>query len=259
MEPKCRILVYRGTENLGDTIQSIAISRLLPQAVGVLRDERDFDQRADLPAVINGFLKRPLRKRLGDNCLFAGIHLNEWDTPIPQFLPWLAASPWPIGARDPWTERKLRATGFENVVMVGCPTMTLPRYEGPRLGEISVDVDGPGERLTHNIGKLTIHEEWDRALKYLERYRKARQVTTNRLHVSVPCLAYGTPVKFIRVAWRHERLTLLDHLGIKDGQATVTNIATPALRYVAFLKQHLGAKLLDRSGETKMPILKGVS
>ena len=252
-KPKCRMLVYQ-TDNIGDIIQAIALSRLLPQAQGLMRDSFLYDQRPDLPTVVHGFLYKPLRKRLGDNCLFAGVHLYA-GTPVQDFLPWLMASPWPVGVRDPWTEGKLRGAGFENVVMVGCPTVTLPRYEGPRKGEYAVDADGPGERLSHGgWEKKSVTAQWEAALGLMKKYRSAKLVTTNRLHVALPCLAYGTPVRIVwKHVWQDVRLSILRKLGVKDGEVSAVNLKVVADRYRAFIKQHL--KMLDGTGEPKLPVI----
>jgi hypothetical protein len=255
MEPKCRMLVYK-TNNIGDAVQAVAVSRLLPQAVGVRRDGPEFDQRPDLPAVVQGFLYRPLRDRLGDNCLFAGIYLFS-ETPPAHFVPWLKASPWPVGVRDPWTLQRLREAGVHNTELVGCPTVTLPRYEGTRTGHLCVDADGPGDRITH-LGhhKLTARQQWELASQLLEKYRKAELVTTDRLHVTLPCLAFGTPVRFVRKQiFDPGRLAILDHLGLKENDPSPVDMTGIAATYTAFIERHLGPGHM--TDEPKMPVLKG--
>ncbi len=251
-EPKCRMLVY-GSNNIGDTIQAVAISRLLPQAVGVRRDGAEYDQRPDLPTVIQGFLYKPLRERLGDNCLFAGIYLCT-ETPIREFIPWLKVSPWPIGVRDPWTASRLIAAGIENVVMVGCPTLTLLKHTGPRRGSYAVDAPGPGEKISHVGWKATsAWVQWIRAIELLRKYQTAALVTTNRLHATLPCLAFGTPVKFVRRdIYEKGRLSLLAHLGVKDEEKTVVNLEEIARIYRSFLERHLG---IEETINPKVPIL----
>lgn len=250
-EPRCRMLIY-GTNNIGDTVQAVALSYHLPQTVAIRRDWGDYDQRSDLPMVVQGFLNRPLRERLGDNCLFAGIYLST-DTPVEDFLPWLQASPWPIGVRDPWTEERLREVGLKNVKLVGCPTVTLPPYTGPRSGQYAVDIDGPGERLVH-LGwrNITVLDQWDLALSLLEKYRTAELVTTNRLHVALPCLAFGTPLKFIREnIYQESRLSLLTHLGLKDIEINKLDLNPMAETYRKFLIEHMGD---HTSQEPKTPV-----
>lgn len=246
-DPKYRMLVYR-TENIGDTVQAIAISRLLPQTVGIVRDEPDLDCCPELPAVVNGFLYSSLRRRLGDNCLFAGIYLYS-KTPIESFLPWLKASPWPIGARDPWTAEQLQKAGLKNVQMIGCPSMTFSKYEGPRKGSIAVDVERDGEKLTH-LGWRGRHprEQWVGALALLDKYRKAEIISTNRLHVALPSMAFGTPLKFVReMIFDDKRLSLLDHLLVDKGR-----MEKLAETYRDFLSVHLGID--RRMGDPRIPI-----
>lgn len=249
-EPRCRMLVY-ATKNIGDSLQAVAVSRLLPQSVAIRRDHPEYDQRPDLPMVVQGFLYKSLRERLGDNCLFAGIYLFS-GTPIRDFLPWLQASPWPIGVRDPWTVARLQEAGLQNVRLIGCPTMTLAPYTGSRSGQYAVDAEGPGDRSSHeDYSHLSVREQWDLALSLLDRYRTAELVTTNRLHVALPCLAFGTPVHFVRKnIWEKHRLSILDHLGVKDDE-TKLDLSESAKMYRKFLADHLGN---HRSDEPKTPI-----
>lgn len=252
MDPKCRMLIY-GTNNIGDTIQAVAMSCLLPPTVGIRRDGPEYDQRPDLPTVVQGFLYVPLRERLGDNCLFAGINLYS-KTPIQDFVPWLQASPWPVGVRDPWTAGRLQQAGIQNVKLLGCPTMTLPRYEGPRENQLAVDAEGPGMELTH-VGwrGLSMEDQWSLALKLLDSYRTAELVTTNRLHALLPALAFGTPVRFVRKqVFEPDRLTILDFLGLPwDGDMAV-DLREKASVYISFLEEHLGVG--PRSEMPKKPL-----
>ena len=51
--------------------------------------------------------------------------------------------------------------------------------------------------LSHVIPRnMSWQEQWAGAMKCLDLYRKARAVYTSRLHVILPCLAFGTPVVF---------------------------------------------------------------
>jgi len=252
-EPRCRMLIY-ATNNIGDTIQAIAASRLFPQAVGIRRDSAEYDQATNLPMVVQGFLYKPLRDRLGDNCLFAGIYLCS-EAPLERFLPWLQASPWPIGARDPWTADRLIKAGLKNVEMIGCPTLTLPRYDGPRQGHLVVDAERPGIKISHvGFKGASVMDQWGRAKALLGRYRTAELVTTNRLHVSLPCFAFGTAVRFIRHRiYETHRLSLLDHLGITDDEPMNLDVSKMAETYRAFLGRHWD--MPEPSVDPKLPIL----
>jgi hypothetical protein len=84
----------------------------------------------------------------------------------------------------------------------------------------------------------------------------AELVTTNRLHVALPCLAFGTPLHFVRKnIWQKHRLTLLDHLRVKDGETTRLDLSGHAQIYRQFLMDHLGD---HRSDEPKTPVWRSI-
>jgi hypothetical protein len=89
---------------------------------------------------------------------------------------------------------------------------------GARRGVYSVDCAGPGEALTHQLSReVTVDEQWALATDLLARYRRAEAVHTSRLHVALPCLAFGTPVWIAdpqRGAWHLERFSLPEELGV---------------------------------------------
>jgi hypothetical protein len=189
---------YNRTHNLGDAIQTVALSRLLPGRLqGVSRATPKGAPNTCL--VANGWL--------GDNrlpgpnsmrsCIFAGIFIAQEHN-----LQWLSGSTRPIGARDPYTHKRLTELGL-NSELIGCATLTLPPFRGRRTRTYVVDSDCPLDRdrpfvrLTHHIsGKMSWRDQWVRALEFLELYRRAALVITSRLHVALPCIAFGTPVIF---------------------------------------------------------------
>ncbi|NJN06022.1 MAG: polysaccharide pyruvyl transferase family protein [Rhodobacteraceae bacterium] len=177
---------------------------------------------------------------LGENSLdpskilFCGIYWLSTDGNVK----WLSKSPYPIGARDRETYEGLKKRGV-NTELIGCATMTLPKYEGPRSGVISVDIDGPGERMTHSIGrKLSLEMEWKGCLEVIHKYGKAKEVHTSRLHVALPCIAMGTPVRY---AGRMEgRTTILKEIGLKHNVMGLPDLSEWKSRYLEFLSRHIG-------------------
>lgn len=249
----CSLLVY-STRNLGDMIQTLALSQHFPPAAGVLRHRMQKADRGRL-LVVNGVLFRDAPPRPTPPCLFAGVSGPYYRTQA--YLDWLRQSPNSVGARDPASLRVLQNAGIA-AALIGCATLTLPRYGGPRAGVVSVDYDGPGERLTHYISRSDkVEWQWQRAQQVLERYRQAEAVYTARLHVALPCLAMGTPVWIARpsrTTWQPARFDLLDSLGVPYEQLTTADVTPLARRFTGFLESHLAATgALQVASGPKMP------
>jgi hypothetical protein len=247
------VVVYR-CQNLGDMIQTLALTRLLPQAHGVYR-HRLPDAPADRTLVLNGMLDKDAPPRAGaPRCVLAGVSGPHFRKQA--YLRWMKAAGHPVGARDRETVSALTAAGIPTS-LTGCATLTLPRYDGPRKGVYSVDCPGPGQALTHTISReLGVASQWAQALDLLERYRTAEAVHTSRLHVALPCLAFGTPVWIAdprRGAWHPHRFSLLDELGVPYETLTTADIAPMARRFESFLAAQLGHAI--EPGEPKMPLL----
>lgn len=237
--PGCSCLVYR-VRNIGDMIQTLALKRLLPTATGVFRHALA-SAPSDRVLVVNGFLERDPVPRNGPPCLFAGVS-GPYERHR-QYMAWIKRSSWPIGARDPVTAGRLASAGLPTE-MVGCATLTLPRYEGPRRGVFSVDIDGPGTALTHAISRHdTVEKQWKSAVSLLEAYRTAEAVYTSRLHVALPCLAFGTPVWIARptAAPLPERFSIVDAIGVPFERLAVDDVTPFADRYKRFLTTYLGS------------------
>src|SRR5262249_1729020 len=142
------------------------------------------------PFVVNGWLGDRAGS-LDRNCLFAGVHIGR---NFDEHAEWVRSSTYEIGCRDDLTATRLAEMGIQASV-VGCASMTLHPYDGPRPGEYSVDCDRGGKRMSQAIDRLMPWEDqWKLAIERLELLRTAALVHTNRLHIILPCLAMGTPV-----------------------------------------------------------------
>lgn len=249
MLPVPRIMVYGSTGNIGDTIQTVALSCFFPQAAGIWRHDCWKAAQADKLFVVNGFLagEPPV---VDPNCLFAGVHIGR---SLEQHKLWFRQSPYPVGARDPWTHSTLEHAGLQSE-LIGCATMTFPRYDGARAGVYAVDTAGPGRKLTHDWPSANLGKSWEHALELLSLYQTAKEVHTSRLHVALPCLAFGTPVCFVpsaRGSLPSPRFTLLTHLGLKFGKTMSIDISDAATAYVSFLSRCLGSPVVR--DHPKMP------
>lgn len=136
-----QVLIYRGTRNLGDAIQAVAMSRLLGGTLaGVYRDAARLQARPEVPFVVNGWLGDEPPAEAG-NCAFAGVFLGARLLEQARWLAGAAAAGRAVGSRDKHTSRLLGFTGVRSDV-AGCPTLTFDRYAGARSGRLAVDA-GP--------------------------------------------------------------------------------------------------------------------
>ena len=251
-----RLLTYWQTGNLGDVIQTIALSRLLPQGVGIPRCRLPLLEQlhSDKLFVVNGFHRLEHEIPNDANCLFSGIHCSD------SHVPWVRQSRFPAGARDPFTHEVFLRAGIPSV-MLGCSTMTLPNYIGPRKGVISVDFpSGSGLQLTHRIHQsLSFNAQWRLGIEYLTLYQHAAEVHTSRLHVALPCLAMGTPVALyptlhssrFYAEHQRERFSVFESLGLKFGKLQQFDMNPMRDAFVAFLRRHVSEVFI---GEPKIPL-----
>ncbi len=250
------ILVHR-VRNLGDMIQTVALSRHLPRATGVFRHRLN-EAQEDRLLIFNGLLDKDRPPIHDVRCLFAGVSGPHFRGK--EYERWMANSPYPIGARDPSTLKQMQSAGLRSV-LIGCATLTLPRYDGPRGGVYSVDCSGPGQRLTHHISRRdSVSSQWDWAMNALAKYRTAEAVYTSRLHAALPCLAYGTPVWIAnphRGAWQPRRFGILEEMGLPYETLVTADVSPWAQRYIEFLQTHLSKRI--ESGDPKMPVAPAIS
>jgi hypothetical protein len=221
--------------------------------MGVYRDEPLPREGADLPLIANGWLgyKPPVSHT---QAVFAGAHVGRHED---AYIAWMKHTGATIGARDPYTNALLERCGISSS-MIGCATLTFDRYRGARSGRFSVDAgyyEGTVQ-LSNSIGSLTWSEQWNAAVEQLDLLRRAELVYTTRLHVALPCLAFGTPVIFplqrLTNVQAKERLTLLNALPFGYNDPVETDISEFAARYVKFLEDAVGR--LTPCSSPKMPL-----
>lgn len=238
-----QVLGYLGTMNLGDTIQTVALSMLLPQARAINRQY--MDHPSPEPFIVNGWLGPYPEYPTSANVFFCGVHCHD-----DQFQRQTYERT--VGARDTYTKSKVESWGRQSQ-FIGCASLLFPRYEGPRHGVYSVDSRGPGTPLTHAIPRdMSWGEQWQRALDVLELYRTAEHVYTGRLHVFLPCVAMGTPVTLL---WRvgPERLSIVEALGLPHEVKEPQDIRTIQKTYQRFVANCLQTELT--LGNPKYPQL----
>ncbi|MDB4445962.1 polysaccharide pyruvyl transferase family protein [bacterium] len=248
------VVVYR-VRNLGDMIQTAALSQWLPPSTGIFRHQLSHIDREGL-FVVNGVLFKDRPAKCGKTCLFAGVSGPYWRKS--SYFDWLASSPYPIGGRDQMTVDIARARGLD-ASLIGCATLTFPKYVGKRHGVYSVDYPGPGTLHSHNISrKDSVPNQWAAAMDALQRYRTAEAIYTTRLHVAFPCLAFGTPVYLANPqnAWAPGRFTVFEKLNLPYNELVTADVSDWGNRFVDFLRSH--AKPSVDQYDTKMPSVKQV-
>jgi hypothetical protein len=236
------VLAYQSTGNLGDAIQTLAIGRLLKGSLeGIYRNQIHTMTEFTPSFVVNGWLGDTTNS--SSNCLFAGIHLGN---NVSQQLSWTRKSKYKIGARDPYTYKILQNDNQESAI-VGCATLTLPFYRGARTGVYSIDAVcgkyNEAIKLTNAIKPMPWHDQYIQALDRLKLLAQAELVITSRLHIVLPCLAFGTPVYFpkhsLKGIYQAGRLSLLDHLGFEYDTEYTSDISEAADTYKKFLQNEL--------------------
>lgn len=205
--------------NLGDDIQTLAVSRLLPRVDGYVSREA-LDQVTE-PCIVpmNGFFMNTPHwpPSPAVTPVFFAFHVTPQAQKVvctPENIAYLKQ--WePIGCRDKGTMEALARHGVE-VFYSRCVTLTLPRrtQEPADGGQVFISGLGPDARavIPRAIRKqaITVDQAKVRlpitntqlklglAADLLEQYKtRARLVITSKIHCAMPCIAMGIPVVFI--------------------------------------------------------------
>lgn len=225
---KFGLVLNKGTENIGDDIQSYASMRFMPSVDYVIdRESMDsFESNGErVKAIMNGWYmynKSNWPPSESIDPLWVSVHISKndyfgigerfLDGIGGEYLKYYA----PIGARDVSTLELLKKKGIP-AYLSGCLTLTLPKVtETEKTDEvILVDVDPESEqviraayphqnyvKITHAVDaasyrELSLQERFSGVEVLLKRYQNAKCVITSRLHCALPCLALETPVLLI--------------------------------------------------------------
>lgn len=227
---KYGVLVNRGTQNLGDDIQSYAETLFYPH-VDYMVDRETIDKF------------KPDKEEPVGVIMGAWYMWNKWNWPpskyiVPHMIAYhhydrshpLKACPittehytgpggeWmkaygPVGCRDLDTMDVLDKMGIDNYFS-GCVTLTLPKQKktadcgkyiclvdlNPKVEAKIRQIVGDKyeiRKLTHSVPRKS-NASWEEKAKdvidVLTIYQNAAYVVTRRLHVALPCLAMETPV-----------------------------------------------------------------
>ncbi len=243
--------VFENSFNLGDDIQTLAVSRLLPRVDGYVCREALNQVTESCAVPLNGFFMNtenwppsPMVKPI-----FFSFHMTSKtekvvcsDSGIAYLKRWQ-----PIGCRDKGTMEILARHGVE-AYYSRCVTLTLPRRKDvPKDGQVfivgisknaryaipkeirrqAIMVDQARVRLpiTNTQLKLALAEE------LLAQYRdRAKLVITSKIHCAMPCIAMGIPVIFLYDSAKRDdyRVKIISDL-IKINYVKTSGILAPLI------------------------------
>jgi hypothetical protein len=218
--------------NLGDHIQTLALLQHVMPRTLLQRDH--LTAQKDLCLLANGWLtvgKLPSKENFRD-IKYAGVHLAPHCRDLTAVNAMKDCGV--IGCRDSVTADFLAANGVATY-LTGCATLTFPRYTGKREGIYCVDVaDEIKEKVvqlykepifvSHDLEDLsleqadddTLADQYRRAYALLTKYMKAELVVSSRVHATLPCIAFGTPVIYAGVPKTvDDRASVLDGMGVQ--------------------------------------------
>jgi hypothetical protein len=218
------------TYNIGDDIQTVAATRLLPR-VDLLIDRDRLDEYASSERtviVMNGwFTPRPQAwpPAPGIAPVFVGFHLSDRAAPLLHAHRSYFSANGPVGCRDRGTLARFSSWQVPAFLSY-CLTLTLPRRERPPATGKVVVVDAANVKIprslrhramafSHMIPPATAQARFTYARELLDFYRhEVSLAITTRLHCVLPCMAMGIPVVFFGDR-TDNRLSLIEELGVR--------------------------------------------
>ena len=250
-------------DNLGDHIQTLALLQHIRPRKLLPRDH--LTPHPDLFLISNGWLTSGRFAQPGEfrGIKHVGIHLAP-HVRTPEMLGTLKPCG-VIGCRDTVTAKFLSENGVPTH-LTRCATLTFPTYEGRREGVYSVDL--PPEmhervarlykdpvRLSHDLKPFTldqvsdeaVHGQFRDAYSLLSKYRTAELVITTRVHATLPCIAFGTPVIYVGVLNEEDdRVSIFDGIGVRIATDEARRAADqafqkpPAINAAPFRNEYMG-------------------
>lgn len=252
--------------NLGDHIQTLALLQHVTARTLLPRDH--LTAQKDLCLLANGWLtvgKLPSKEDFRD-IKYVGVHLAPHCRDLTAVNAMKDCGV--IGCRDSVTVDFLARNGV-STYLTGCATLTFPRYMGKREGIYCVDVsDEIKEKVvqfykepifvSHDLDDLSldqvnddvITDQYRRVYALLTKYMKAELVISSRVHATLACIAFGTPVIYVGVPKStDDRVSVLDGMRVKtvNGALGISsedlrrplpiNASSSRERYLEFLRR----------------------
>jgi hypothetical protein len=240
---KTGVIYFSNSQNLGDDIQTYAISQLVSNPQFIERENLNIFSTS-LKAIISGwFMHNPENFPPSENIdpLFISFHGKSSIINKKNFDYFKKFEP--IGCRDYSTLELFKSIGIK-AYFSGCATLTLSSPEKiQERGDEIIVVDllraNYTEDYRNTIKQNIIPKEWKDKVSYfshfiddlpsrsieermelvksvLLRYAKAKFVVTSLIHCALPCIAMGTPVLFIDFGFNKEEIKRDRFKGITD-------------------------------------------
>ncbi|MBU3694611.1 MAG: polysaccharide pyruvyl transferase family protein [Rhodocyclaceae bacterium] len=215
-------VVYAGTSNVGDEIQTLAAMHFLNRKGtehSIVLDREDLASYSGpaCKALMNGwYMHRPDQFPPAPQItpIFISFHCAN-ERLIARNVDYFKAHE-PIGCRDLSTQAMLQRYGID-AWFTGCLTLYFRRPQTiRRSGKYIVDVNSchyiprvdadlsafaDHQALSHEIvggtKRTDVRMRLAAAARLLDQYRRAESVVTSRLHVALPCRAFDTPCLFL--------------------------------------------------------------
>jgi len=211
--------VFQRFFNLGDDIQTLAVSRLLPRVDGYVCREGLDKVETECVVPLNGFFMNtshwPPSPKV--HPVFFAFHVRPESVAtvfsaagIAYLLKWQ-----PIGCRDLGTMALMQKHGID-AYYSRCVTLTLPRREEEPGDNGQVFMVGLSDAARHAVPRhirkkaIVVDQAKVRlpitstslklalAKELLEQYRaNASLIITSKIHCAMPCIAMGIPVVFL--------------------------------------------------------------
>ena len=249
---KFATLGYTDTQNIGDSIQSVAVLQHIEQDY-IIVDRDNLKEYDGDPCVVvmNGWFSHkpqnwPPSKKI--HPIFFGFHMTPQASKFyVNHIDYFKKHE-PIGCRDAGTADTLQKWGVDAYVS-GCATMTFPeRAVAPQHGKnIVVDIDRrlfcrEDRKNIINVSQESYvdyvddHTRNNIALQLLNYYKNnAALIVTSRIHCAMPCFAMGIPVIYCgERSYRTHVINLIDLPSVEVPQFWVKSKAYPKNKRLKF-------------------------
>jgi len=186
------------TPNLGDAIQTIALEQFINK--NSVYGSGYVDRKCMTnDMIVNGWHRHD-DELLPEKAMYIGIH-----TDYKHLLNIDRDDEIIVGCRDPYTLDCVNQIKGLKGILSYCATCTFDIYDGPRNGIL---------RKYHGEKEVEDNAPWElqlkRAEELLQTLKTARLVYTDRLHIALPCISFGTPVILKPRNYKLERYSLFN-------------------------------------------------
>jgi hypothetical protein len=183
--------------NIGDAMQTVALKDFILSKYGIdINEYSDRNNMTEDNMIINGW-HRNQHEKLPENGIFIGLHSDS------KKLTHLKNDTL-IGCRDLFTLNEVKKIPHLKGIFSACSTCVIPKYTGPRKGK--------AEYLHADMktGVIPFDKQIEMVRNLIDELKTKELVTTDRLHIALPCIALGTPVIMKKRSYQRERYSLFD-------------------------------------------------